>query len=58
MRARAPRREYVDWLRGAAVLIMIMWHVVDSWHVREGRGEPAFQWLGVIAGGAETATPR
>jgi uncharacterized membrane protein len=25
------RREYLDWLRGVAVLIMIEWHVIDSW---------------------------
>ena len=27
----APRRGYLDWLRGLAVLIMIEAHVIDSW---------------------------
>lgn len=52
MRAVTPRRQYIDWLRGVAVLIMVMWHVVDSWHVREGRDARAFQWLGFFAGWA------
>jgi len=25
----------VDWLRGLAVLCMILWHVVDAWTVPE-----------------------
>lgn len=33
-RLTAPtRRLYIDWLRGVAVLVMIMWHSIDSWTV-------------------------
>lgn len=41
MAAARPRRGYLDWLRGIAVLIMIQAHVIDSWtaepyrHARE-----------------------
>lgn len=36
--ARVPapaRRLYIDWLRGVAVLVMIMWHSIDSWTVQD-----------------------
>lgn len=46
------RRVYIDWLRGIAVLIMIMWHAIDSWHVREGRATLSFQTITFLAGWA------
>jgi uncharacterized membrane protein len=48
----APRRVYVDWLRGLAVLFMVLWHVVDSWHVPAGRDTPAFAAVVFFAGWA------
>jgi uncharacterized membrane protein len=36
------RREYLDWLRGLAVLIMIEAHVIDSWTRLPDRTTPRF----------------
>jgi uncharacterized membrane protein len=41
---------YLDWLRGVAVMIMITWHLLDSWTLVEDRGHPAFQALAYSAG--------
>lgn len=46
------RRQYVDCLRGVAVIIMIMWHSIDSWHVRDGRTTPSFLAITFLAGWA------
>jgi len=46
------RRLYIDWLRGVAVLCMILWHAVDSWHVREGRDTAMFGGVIFLAGWA------
>jgi uncharacterized membrane protein len=52
-RARAvSRRAYIDWLRGVAVLIMIMWHSIDSWTLTTGRDSFAFQAVIFLAGWA------
>ena len=37
--SRSPRLVYLDWLRGLAVVIMILWHSTDAWTalaVRQG----------------------
>ena len=62
--ARRPRAGYIDWMRGLAVLIMILAHVVDSWTVAgaarktleyfwfmvlAGMGAPLFLWLAGLA---------
>lgn len=57
MTAAAPapgraRRAYIDWLRGLAVLCMVLWHVVDAWHVPEGRDTRAFAVVVFFAGWA------
>ena len=45
-----PRRGYLDWLRGLAVLVMIEAHVLDSWTRLEERSTP--QWgASMILGG-------
>jgi len=44
-----PRRAYIDWLRGIAVLCMIEWHVVDAWTSAPARASavwPAAGWIG------------
>ena len=50
--ARQPRRAYIDWLRGLAVLCMILWHVVDSWHVPANRNTSTFSAIVFFAGWA------
>lgn len=44
------RREYLDWLRGLAVLVMIESHLLDSWTRVDERGSWQFAWA-MIAGG-------
>ena len=45
-----PRRGYLDWLRGVAVLIMIEAHLFDSWTGEPDRQTPPFA-LAMIVGG-------
>lgn len=47
---RHPRRGYLDWMRGLAVLIMIEAHVVDSWATTAGRDTAPFRWSMILAG--------
>jgi len=44
------RRQYLDWLRGIAVLIMIEAHTIDSWTRVADRTGPLYAW-GLIIGG-------
>ncbi len=48
--AVSSRREYLDWLRGIAVLIMIEAHTIDSWTRVEEHSRPAFAWAIIIGG--------
>jgi uncharacterized membrane protein len=50
--ASASRLLHLDWLRGVAVLLMISWHVIDSWTVREGRDSIGFAIAIFFAGWA------
>jgi uncharacterized membrane protein len=53
--ARAPaatRLVHIDWLRGVAVLIMILWHAIDAWTLESSRGTPAFRVILIAAGWA------
>jgi uncharacterized membrane protein len=47
---RRPRRQYLDWLRGLAVLIMIEAHVIDSWTGGASRSTQAFGRSLVLGG--------
>jgi len=48
---RSPGRLlHIDWLRGVAVLCMILWHAVDSWTVQDVRRSTAFQAVVLIGG--------
>jgi uncharacterized membrane protein len=49
---RQGRRQYIDWLRGVAVLVMIMWHSIDSWHTSTDRTTAAFLTIMFLAGWA------
>ena len=42
IRAAVSRLLYIDWLRGIAVLFMILWHSIDAWTVQTGRDTWAF----------------
>jgi uncharacterized membrane protein len=61
---RRARAGYIDWMRGLAVLIMVLAHVVDAWTVMgptrqtrpyfwfmvlAGMGAPLFLWLAGLA---------
>ena len=47
---RGPRREYLDWLRGVAVLIMIEAHLLDSWTAIPDRQTGAFRAAMLLGG--------
>jgi len=55
-RANGPRqrREYLDWLRGVAVLLMIDVHLFDSWTRPSDRGSRAFDIAMIVGGGGTT----
>ena len=44
------RLAYLDWLRGLAVLIMILWHTMDSWTSPAARHNAMFAFI-TLAGG-------
>jgi uncharacterized membrane protein len=45
-----PRRRYIDWARGIAVLIMIAAHTLDAWTRAADRSSPAFGYLLLLGG--------
>ena len=47
---RAPRRGYLDWLRGLAVLIMIATHILDSWTRLDQRQTTIYGWSMILGG--------
>ena len=44
------RREYLDWLRGVAVLIMVEAHLFDAWVRILDRSEPSYRWAIAVGG--------
>lgn len=50
--ARAARLPHLDLLRGVAVLIMVLWHSVDSWIAPASRQSPLFHYVIATAGWA------
>jgi uncharacterized membrane protein len=52
MAATRPRRGYIDWLRGLAVVIMIEAHTIDSWTEAAWRGTLIFWYHQLLAGWA------
>jgi uncharacterized membrane protein len=47
---RRPRRNYLDWMRGLAVLIMIEAHLLDSWTRIPDRQTREFGWAIILGG--------
>ncbi len=47
-----PRRGYIDWLRGLAVVVMIEAHTIDSWTEAPWRGTLIFWYHQLLAGWA------
>ena len=48
-RTRA-RRDYLDWLRGVAVLLMIEAHLLDSWTAEPDRSGAAYRYALIVGG--------
>jgi uncharacterized membrane protein len=48
--AGGGRRDYLDWLRGIGVLIMIETHTLDSWTRLADRDRATYQWAIVLGG--------
>src|SRR5687768_2908365 len=48
--SRRPRRGYLDWLRGLAVLVMIEAHLIDSWTGLPDRESRHFVWAIILGG--------
>ncbi|MGE5361452.1 MAG: heparan-alpha-glucosaminide N-acetyltransferase domain-containing protein [Bacteroidales bacterium] len=46
----SPRRGYIDWLRGLAILVMIEAHVVDAWTRPADRTSTLFGWAIILGG--------
>jgi uncharacterized membrane protein len=48
--ARLSRRQYLDWMRGLAVLIMIEAHLIDSWTRFPDRETREYGWSMILGG--------
>jgi uncharacterized membrane protein len=48
--AAPGRMDVVDWLRGAAVVLMIQTHLYDAWVAPEIKLTPAYQWTRFLGG--------
>jgi uncharacterized membrane protein len=52
MRPTVQRRQFVDWVRGIAVVAMVIWHTADGWllpAVRVGQGWAVLRFFGGLA---------
>lgn len=47
---KAGRLDYVDWLRGLAVLLMMQTHAYDAWLTPEAKRTPFFGWSRLAGG--------
>jgi uncharacterized membrane protein len=50
--ASVGRKDFVDWVRGVAVIAMVIWHTADGWlapSVREGGGWSSLRFVGGLA---------
>ncbi|MEP7116608.1 MAG: heparan-alpha-glucosaminide N-acetyltransferase domain-containing protein [Acidobacteriota bacterium] len=55
MTAAPTRRVWLDWVRGLAVIIMVLSHVVDAWTRDADRTRTAFYWSTFVGGIAAPA---
>ena len=46
----AGRKDYLDWLRGVAVIVMIQGHVIDSWTLVADRDLATYRWITFVGG--------
>ena len=46
----ATRKGYLDWLRGAAVIVMIQGHAVDSWTRLDDKPQALYRWISLTWG--------
>ena len=53
--AAPARREWLDWARGVAVLLMVLAHVVDSWTRDADRDRAVYYWAAFLGGLAAPA---
>src|SRR5687767_15002921 len=49
-RSALPRKAYLDWLRGVAVIVMVAAHVTDAWTRVEDRQRQLYGYTVIIAG--------
>jgi uncharacterized membrane protein len=49
-RAKGPRLDAIDWLRGLAVVLMIQTHLYDSWVSPAGKATGAYWWTRYLGG--------
>ena len=54
-RAGSPRRIWLDWARGVAVVLMVLAHVVDAWTRDADRARTTYYWATFIGGLAAPA---
>lgn len=47
---RAGRKAYLDWLRGIAVIVMVLAHVTDAWTRIEDRPRDLYGYTVIVAG--------
>ena len=50
--SRRPRLLYIDWLRGVAVVAMIVWHTLDAWTLPADRTNVLWDVIILIGGSA------
>ncbi len=48
--AAASRKAYLDWLRGAGVIVMIQGHALDSWTLPVDKAQTPYRWLHFVGG--------
>jgi len=44
------RKAYLDWLRGAGVIVMIQVHTLDSWTLPADKAQTPYHWLHFVGG--------
>lgn len=50
-----PRQPWLDWMRGLAVVLMVLAHIVDAWTRDADRDRTAYYWITFLGGLAAPA---